>query len=248
MAQDQISDDMCALDMLEIIEDTDMEEFAYTDNATFAADFAKKYEKLKALADGDAIIEYIKSQNNNVFRSRRDVTEGNEDSSKVTEAKCKLAQEILKDYESRMRIITSPFYSVFAGKDFEKISEKKLISIRNRANDPAMKAYFDDDIEFKKGKSTSFKGANITQRLTTHITNIKPVPVPEVKLDFDKTMEQMDRLIQTMYADSMRASNYKKVKRTIRRYLEAQNVQEKADLLNEVITASSTYLNERSNS
>ena len=29
---------------LQIIEDTDMEEFAYTDNATFAADFAKKYE------------------------------------------------------------------------------------------------------------------------------------------------------------------------------------------------------------
>ena len=172
MAQDQISADMCALDMLEIIEDTDMEEFAYTDNATFAADFAKKYEKLKALADGAAIIEHIKSQNNNVFRSRRDVTEGNEDSSKVTEAKCKLAQEILKDYETRMRIITSPFYSVFAGKDFEKTSEKKLISLRNRTKNPAMKAYFNDVIEFKRGKSASFKGANITERLTTHITNI----------------------------------------------------------------------------
>ena len=248
MAQDQISADMCALDMLEIIEDTDMEEFAYTDNATFAADFAKKYEKLKALADGAAIIEHIKSQNNNVFRSRRDVTEGNEDSSKVTEAKCKLAQEILKDYETRMRIITSPFYSVFAGKDFEKTSEKKLISLRNRTKNPAMKAYFNDVIEFKRGKSASFKGANITERLTTHITNIKPVPAPEVKLESDKTMEQMDRLIQTMYADSMRASNYKKVKRTIRRYLEAQNAEEKANLLNEVITASNTYLNERSNS
>ncbi|MBQ6230634.1 MAG: hypothetical protein IJJ74_05910 [Eubacterium sp.] len=248
MAQDQISADMCALDMLEIIEDTDMEEFAYTDNATFAADFAKKYEKLKALADGAAIIEHIKSQNNNVFRSRRDVTEGNEDSSKVTEAKCKLAQEILKDYETRMRIITSPFYSVFAGKDFEKTSEKKLISLRNRTKNPAMKAYFNDVIEFKRGKSASFKGANITERLTTHITNIKPVPAPEVKLESDKTMEQMDRLIQTMYADSMRASNYKKVKRTIRRYLETQNAEEKANLLNEVITASNTYLNERSNS
>ena len=248
MAQDQISADMCALDMLEIIEDTDMEEFAYTDNATFAADFAKKYEKLKALAGGAAIIEHIKSQNNNVFRSRRDVTEGNEDSSKVTEAKCKLAQEILKDYETRMRIITSPFYSVFAGKDFEKTSEKKLISLRNRTKNPAMKAYFNDVIEFKRGKSASFKGANITERLTTHITNIKPIPAPEVKLESDKTMEQMDRLIQTMYADSMRASNYKKVKRTIRRYLETQNAEEKANLLNEVITASNTYLNERSNS
>ena len=257
MAQDQISADMCAYDMLEIIEDTDMEEFAYTDNATFAADFAKKYEKLKALADGAAIIEHIKSQNNNVFRSRRDdnvfrskrdVTEVNEDSSKVTEAKCKLAQEILKDYETRMRIITSPFYSVFAGKDFEKTSEKKLISLRNRTKNPALKAYFNDVIEFKRGKSASFKGANITERLTTHITNIKPVPAPEVKLKSDKTMEQMDKLIQTMYADSMRASNYKKVKRTILRYLETQNAEEKANLLNEVITASNTYLNERSNS
>ena len=45
---------------VEAEEDTDMEEFAYTDNATFAADFAKKYEKLKALADGAAIIEHIK--------------------------------------------------------------------------------------------------------------------------------------------------------------------------------------------
>ena len=238
------------LDMLQIIEDTDMEEFAYTDEKSFIKDFETKYEKLKAIAEGSVILDYIKATGDGRFISKRNLADvDNTDSSKVTEAKCRLASEMLKDYEIRMRLMASPYYALFAGKDFEKLTEKKINKMKKPgAEHRALNAYLDNVIEFKKQKAVSYKGVNVTARLNTYFTEVKPAPAPDVRLESDKILENIDNLIRKMAADTKRASSYKKAKQVFRRYLEAQDPEEKANLLDQAVNAASTYLQNRSQS
>ena len=236
------------LDMLQIVEDTDMEEFAYTDNASFAANFAVKYEKLKALADGTAMIEHIRSKNEGKFLSKRELTQGNADSSKVCEAKCRLAGELLKDYEIRMRLITSPYYALIAGKDIEKISVSKLQRLKKKEGHEALNAYLDNVIEYKNNRVNSLKGVDLTGRVSAYVTDIKPAPVPEVKLPSEVVLENMDKLIRTMYLDTKRASAYKKVRKVLKKYIEADNEEDKASYLLDAVGAANTYLKDRKQS
>lgn len=250
LTENDVSAEINALNMLQVIEDTNMEEFAYTDNQTFAADFAKKYEKLKALADGQALMEYIKSKHNNKFNSRRAQLGEDENglSNKVIEAKSKMAAEILKDYELRMRLITSPYYALFAGKDFEKLTPAKIRRMKKGVGHEALDAYLEDVISYKNSRNEAYKGVNITERLTTYVTNIQPEPEPVVKTQSEKTLDDIDNLIRTMYLDTKRASAYRKVKSVLKKYVEATDQAQKIQLLEEIASATTLYLHERTTS
>ena len=238
------------LDMFQIIEDVDMEEFRYTDNQSFIENFGKKYEKLKAIADGPALIEYYKSQNNNELHTRNYFKNGQDSDLNVIQAKSKLASEMLADYEIRMRLITSPYYALFAGKDFERLPVERINAMKKGAGHEALDAYLDDVIAFKnkKAEALSYKDVNVVSRLDSYITGIaEPPQPPVVRLQSDIVLEQMVNLIRVMADDSKRATVYPKLKRACRNYLDASEEQ-KDNLLNDVITAVNTYENERSRS
>ena len=238
------------LNMLQIIEDTDMDEFAYANDNSFARDFAKKYEKLKAFAEGNNILEYLKGQNNGRFKSKREIMElGNSDSSKLTEAKCRLASELLVDYETRMRIIASPYYALFAGNDLERLSVSKVEKMkRGVRNNEALNAYLDSVIEYKNRKATTYKSINITKRVNSYFSEVETPPEPEVKLASDKTFSEIENLLRKMYEDTKRASAYKDVRKAIGKYFKETNPKEKNRLYVSAIAAASTYLEKRSKS
>ena len=232
---------------LQIIEDTDMEQFAYNDNASFSADFAKKYAMLKAFADGAAMIEHIKKMNNSKFQSKRALLDHNEDSNKIIEAKCKMAGELLRDYENRMRLYTSPYYSLLSGRDFLKLTDDKIRKLKRPGHD-ALNSYLEDVILYRSGRNSTYRGVNITEKLNTYITGVQPAPAPIYRNESDKTRETMVYLMQTMYADSKRASSYVKVREAIRKFLQAETAEIKEVRFGEAIYAASAYLKERSKS
>ncbi len=236
------------LDMLQIIEDTDMEEFAYTDNATFARNFSTKYEKLKALAQGEAMIDYIRSQNNGAFASRREQQEGNEDSTKTCEAKCRMASQLLKDYEVRFRLVTSPFYAMLAGKDIDKVSTTDLRKQKDNTTNVVLKDYLDDVITYRRQKRSTLKSVNLTSRLYTYVRPTAPALVYEPLLESGQILGKIDNLINTMYLDTRRSSGYKKVRQALKTYKDTIHGPDLTDALTAVAAAADVYLDERSKS
>ena len=237
------------LNMLQVIEDTDMEEFAYTNDETFAANFGKKYEKLKALADGPELIDYIKARHDGRFETKRvSLHQGDDLSIKVAEAKSKMAKQLLRDYELRMRIITSPYYALFAGKDFEKLSDARIAAMKKGPGHEALDAYLEDVVKFKRNRQRSYKNVNIAQKQTAYVDGVRIAPPPDTRLESEKTLEQIDALIGVMASDTRNASAYRKVRTALRNYRAAANEADKSALLLEAVNASSLYLHERKTS
>ena len=239
------------LDMLQMVEDTDMSEFAYSDNNTFINDFAKKYQKLKALADGIAIIDYIKQHNENVLQTKTSLFKGdNEESIKKTEAKCKMASEMLKDYEIRMRLVSSPYYALFAGKDFDKLTPEKINELKKGEGHEALDAYLDDVVAYKtlKTQTASYKMVDTHEKETTYITEIGDVAKKDLRPKSEQLLEKLENNFRDMFNDNRRASRYNSVKETLTNYYNDDNPETKKTKMVNVINAAAKYLEERSDS
>ena len=247
-SEEHLNSTFAMSDMLQLIDDTDMNEFSYSDNDTFVNDFAKKYMKLKAIADGGAIIDYIREQN------KKALVVENESGIKFTEVKCKMASEILKDYEIRMKLISSPYYALFAGKDFEKLSDKRLKGLKKGQGHEALDAYLDEVIAYKQLKraNATYKQVNISGRLEVLFAGIDKTPVQSLKKHSENTLELLEKKLRIMLDDTKRASNYIKVKKALEAYFDVENSEgsltTKETRLAEVFDAAVQYLKERNKS
>ncbi|SEQ89314.1 hypothetical protein SAMN02910369_02638 [Lachnospiraceae bacterium NE2001] len=236
------------MDMLQLIEDTDMNEFAYNDNDTFVKDFASKYQKLKALSEGSAIIEYIKQQNNNEFYTKTSIGNSeNEKSIKVTEAKCRMAYEMLQDYETRMRLISSPYYALFANKDFEKLSVEKINALKKPEGNEALNNYLDSVVAYKqlKAAKATYKDVDTSETLNIYITEVEVAPPKDTRKESEKTMELLESKLKVMFEDNKSSSHYNKVKAALREYYNEESSEDKSTRLAKAINAAAQYLVER---
>ncbi|MCR5633182.1 MAG: hypothetical protein K6F60_06770, partial [Eubacterium sp.] len=239
------------LDMLQMVEDTDMSEFAYSDNNTFINDFAKKYQKLKALADGIAIIDYIKQHNENVLQTKTSLFKGdNENSVKKTEAKCKMASEMLKDYEIRMRLVSSPYYALFAGKDFDKLTPEKINELKKGEGHEALDAYLDDVVAYKtlNNQAASYKMVDTHEKETTYITEIGDVLKKDTRPKSEQIYDKLISKFQVMFDDNRRSSHYDVVKEALREFYNENNPDNSKVRITKVVNAAAKYLDERGKS
>gem|GEM_PF-3757883 len=258
MSDDQ-SRGFMMLDMLTYIQDADMTQFAYRDDASFIAGFAKKYEALKAFADGEKIVEFLKTTNNGkfVYVSKNGQREEANADKEVILAKSALAKELLADYEGRMRIIQSPYYALFAGKDFEKLSKQRIESMKkigdeDDAKTTALNEYLDFVIAWKEKKAGTFKKADINLKLDEKLTQVRQQESAEATAqekarvkDSEELYGELDALIAEMATDKKRASAYNKVRAQMKLYREALDADSKREHLGHLAAAVDTYLIER---
>ena len=236
------------LDMLQMIEDYDMNEFVFTDNDTFLHNFVAKFTKLRALADGIRIMNFIKENNDNIPITKRSLYGENEDSVKRTLAKCRMANELLAEYENRIRMLISPYNAVFIDKDFKKFTAEEINAKRRdlpyaRSGLP----YLDNvaNLKYMKETNTSYEGANIQEREAAYINEIVDVPRRDLRPNSVRIFQQLEDLLRVMSNDRSRASRYNNVKTAIQTYFGEDNPERKKERIEEVVAAAGTYLETR---
>ncbi len=99
--------------LIQEVKDIDLGQFTYKTDEQFTANFAKNYAYLRMLSHA---IEY---------RDDPKYMGMDLEDSKL-EAKMELIKEILEDYQSRSALIQSPYYTLMAGKDLDKLSDNDI--------------------------------------------------------------------------------------------------------------------------
>ncbi|MBR3305748.1 MAG: hypothetical protein IKI75_00675 [Lachnospiraceae bacterium] len=134
--------------------ETDLSEFEYKSDKEFVDGYPARYAKLKALCHANEIfrlseIHKIDGVNMTVLRAKLDVME-----------------QIRNDYETRIKMMHSPYYALLAGKDFESLSVDQLdekIKLLKGSQEDAELGKFLDNVKSLRGKGRFVRGANATE-------------------------------------------------------------------------------------
>ncbi|MCR5655256.1 MAG: hypothetical protein K6G07_06425 [Lachnospiraceae bacterium] len=248
LMKDEETSGLMLSDMLTYLQNADMTEFAYRDDASFLHDYAKKYEKLKAFADAEKIIAYLKSHNNGKFVSKDGLNGGVDEAKTVILGKAAVAKELLSDYEGRMHIMQSPYYALFAGKDFEKLTTARIRGMKrevivNGKDFSALNDYLDSVIAWKNKKANSYKGVDIAAKVTEKMA-LSVEQEAKVRTT-DDMFSDISALVSTMAADTKSSSAFRNLRTVARSFRDAQTEDGKKQLLHNLRAASQTYLDNR---
>ncbi|MBR5421464.1 MAG: hypothetical protein IK115_09980 [Lachnospiraceae bacterium] len=112
--------------VLKEAQDADLSEFAYKNDEEFIKDYHRKYARLKALTHAQAISEDMEKTDGYIPDM------GGVNAVKL-KAKLKLLVGIREDYERRMSMISSEYYSLLAGTDVSEIKEEDIPGIVSRS-------------------------------------------------------------------------------------------------------------------
>ncbi|MCR5093420.1 MAG: hypothetical protein K6B72_05555 [Lachnospiraceae bacterium] len=137
-------------DVFHYIMATDMSQFEFKNDAELAAGFAEKYEQLKAFAGAYIYLDRYK-ENGEPLPRDLDAFE--------LRAKMSLAKEMLTCYESKMKIISSPYYTLLAGKDFEGMSDEELDVMIARSTEAELTTYLEGVKQSREHRFGSGKSA-----------------------------------------------------------------------------------------
>ena len=124
------------LEVLKDFEKLDLSKFDYKDNNEFINNedksFVKRYSELRAFSHVPEILEDIKDRWSQPGLMKK---------KQMYEAKAATVKEILADYEMRMIMLQSPYFTLLAGKDMASFSEKDIKERMKKTEDPLIRAY-----------------------------------------------------------------------------------------------------------
>ncbi len=178
--------------MEKVILPVDVSIFDYKTNEEFIKNLDKNYPMLKALASSQRMLDYIKAdkkvdQSSNICALR---------------AKASVFVDILADYESRIKMMSSPYYVLLAKKDLFDMSLKDLEKYHEAdhvQNNPELKSYVESVMDRKK--ATRFKRGDSASDL--YEKRYKT----ELKSEYDNTKKTVNEILKGTKYKSVKAVN-----------------------------------------
>ena len=114
----------------------DISQFDYENNNDFLDNhdhsFERRYASLRAFSHMSEILDELEEHSGAPMAAEQMLQ---------CRAKAQTVKEILKDYETRMIMLQSPYYTLLAGKDVNSFSDKDLRERMGKTEDPLIKAF-----------------------------------------------------------------------------------------------------------
>ena len=131
----------------------DLSKFNYKDNDEFSDNekhsFEVRYAELRAFSHVGEMLKSLKGISDDLTLQKN---------MKAYQAKAATVKEILEDYENRMIMLQSPYYTLLAGKDVGKFSDEELKERIGKTEDPLVRQYLERVLEKRQNKDAFGRG------------------------------------------------------------------------------------------
>ncbi len=165
-------------EVLKEFKQLDLSQFDYKSNEDFMDNedqsFERRYAALRAFSHVPEMLKKLKNLKVDPIPKKM---------MQEYQAKAETLQEILKDYEARIIMLQSPYYTLLAGKDLNSFSDKELKERMGKTEDPLISAYIGVVLE-KRQKQGFGKGSKAKSIYEKKLKTIKSgKAAPELSLE-----------------------------------------------------------------
>ena len=182
---DRLLSEICAPDL-------DLSVFTYKDDKDFTKRFRENYACLRAFGNARRLMELRTGSGERLHQDWF-----------LLETRLRFFETCLKDYESRMKILQSPYYPLMAGKDFESMTPEALTLEISLTQDEGLRTF----LEAVRDKKTSGFGSGMkTDQL---MEKIREDTIREDR----ETKEEIFRVLTDGDSESITLASIKRVGR-----------------------------------